>query len=62
MDDPTVRQPDTMLAARLLGWSPEIPVEEGLRRTIAWFREQDERHAFTEPPLAPERTQAILNG
>ncbi|CCI54607.1 UDP-glucuronic acid decarboxylase family protein [Nostocoides jenkinsii] len=62
VDDPTVRQPDTMLAARLLGWSPEIPVEEGLRRTIAWFREQDERHAFTEPPLAPERTQAILNG
>ena len=62
VDDPTVRQPDTTLAARLLGWSPEIPVEEGLRRTIAWFREQDERHAFTEPPLAPERTQAILNG
>lgn len=62
VDDPTVRQPDTTLAARLLGWSPQVPVEEGLRRTIAWFREQDARQAFTAPPLAPETTQQILLG
>ncbi|MFN8098206.1 MAG: UDP-glucuronic acid decarboxylase family protein [Dermatophilaceae bacterium] len=62
VDDPTVRQPDTTLAARLLGWSPQVPVEEGLRRTIAWFREQDARRAFTAPPLAPETTQQILLG
>lgn len=62
VDDPTVRQPDTTLAQALLGWSPQIPVEDGLRRTIAWFREQDERHAFSVPPLAPDLTERILAG
>jgi dTDP-glucose 4,6-dehydratase len=57
-----VRQPDTTLAQRLLGWTPQVPVEDGLRRTIAWFREQDERHAFSAPPLAPETTEQILHG
>jgi GDP-L-fucose synthase len=31
---------DTSRAARLLGWSAKTPFEEGLRRTIAWYREQ----------------------
>ncbi|MBK6887711.1 MAG: SDR family oxidoreductase [Tetrasphaera sp.] len=62
VDDPTVRQPDTTLASTLLGWAPRVPVEEGLRRTIDWFREQDARAAFGAPPLAPETTQQILNG
>lgn len=30
---------DIRKAARLLGWAPEIDVEEGLRRTVAWYRE-----------------------
>lgn len=38
VDDPTVRQPDTTRAQELLGWEPKVSVEEGLRRTIAWFR------------------------
>lgn len=62
VDDPTVRQPDTTLAQSLLGWTPQVPVEDGLRRTITWFREQDERHAFGAPPLAPETTEQILHG
>ena len=39
-DDPNVRQPDITLARRLLGWEPQISLEEGLRRTIPWFREK----------------------
>jgi dTDP-glucose 4,6-dehydratase len=39
-DDPQVRQPDITRARRLLGWEPEVPLEEGLSRTIAYFREQ----------------------
>jgi dTDP-glucose 4,6-dehydratase len=41
-DDPSVRQPDITLARSVLGWSPEVPVEEGLLRTIAWFRSHPE--------------------
>ncbi|HEU5249498.1 MAG TPA: NAD-dependent epimerase/dehydratase family protein, partial [Thermoanaerobaculia bacterium] len=35
VDDPQVRQPDITRAKQILGWEPEIPLEEGLRRTIA---------------------------
>ena len=35
VDDPQVRQPDITRAKQLLGWEPEIGLEEGLRRTIA---------------------------
>jgi len=38
VDDPTVRQPDITLARRALGWEPTIGHEEGLERTLAWFR------------------------
>jgi len=37
-DDPKVRQPDISRARRLLGWEPAVPLEEGLVRTIAYFR------------------------
>ncbi len=39
VDDPKVRQPDITLARKLLGWEPRIDLEEGLTRTIAWFRQ-----------------------
>ncbi len=38
-DDPTVRQPDIALARRELGWEPSVPLLDGLKRTIGWFRE-----------------------
>ena len=38
-DDPKVRRPDTSLARRVLGWDPQVPVEEGLRRTRDYFVE-----------------------
>jgi dTDP-glucose 4,6-dehydratase len=37
-DDPQVRQPDITRARELLGWEPDIPLEEGLRRTIESLR------------------------
>ncbi len=37
-DDPRQRCPDLSRARQLLGWEPQVPLEEGLRRTIAWFR------------------------
>ena len=37
VDDPTQRQPDISLARSILGWEPHVPLEEGLRRTAAWF-------------------------
>jgi dTDP-glucose 4,6-dehydratase len=35
VDDPQVRQPDITRAQQLLGWAPEIELDEGLRRTLA---------------------------
>jgi dTDP-glucose 4,6-dehydratase len=37
-DDPQVRQPDITRARELLGWEPEVPLEDGLRRTIENLR------------------------
>jgi dTDP-glucose 4,6-dehydratase len=39
-DDPKVRRPDISRAKAVLGWEPRIAFDEGMRRTIAWFREQ----------------------
>jgi nucleoside-diphosphate-sugar epimerase len=37
VDDPTQRKPDISLARRLLGWSPRVPLRDGLQRTMAYF-------------------------
>jgi dTDP-glucose 4,6-dehydratase len=42
-DDPKVRRPDISLARRELGWEPVVELEEGLRRTIPYFRERIDR-------------------
>ncbi len=38
VDDPKVRQPDISKARQVLGWEPKISLEEGLERTIPYFR------------------------
>jgi UDP-glucuronate decarboxylase len=52
IDDPRRRRPDISLARELLGWRPKVPLEEGLKATIAWFA--------TEGAQAPE--PAKVNG
>ena len=39
VDDPKVRQPDITQARSRLGWEPRVDTDEGLRRTVDWFRE-----------------------
>jgi UDP-glucuronate decarboxylase len=42
-DDPVRRQPDIALATAKLGWEPRIGLDEGLERTIDYFRQKLER-------------------
>ncbi len=37
-DDPQRRRPDITRARAILGWEPKVPLEDGLRETIAYFR------------------------
>ncbi len=39
-DDPQVRCPDIHRAESILGWSPKVPLSEGLHPTIDWFRRE----------------------
>lgn len=39
LDDPKQRQPDIKLAKERLNWIPEVGIEDGLKRTIAYFKE-----------------------
>ncbi len=46
-DDPVRRKPDISRARELLGWEPSVPLDEGLDRTVAYFR-----HSLRGPGLA----------
>ncbi len=37
-DDPKIRRPDITKARTLFNWEPQVSLEEGLKRTIAYFR------------------------
>jgi dTDP-glucose 4,6-dehydratase len=39
-DDPRQRQPDISKARRILGWSPQVQLAEGLEKTVAWFADR----------------------
>lgn len=50
-DDPKARRPDIAVARTVLGWEPRVPLREGLRRTIPYFRRlMEERDAGTRTP------------
>ncbi len=38
VDDPKTRQPDITKAKKILKWKPKVGLEDGLKRTIDWFR------------------------
>jgi UDP-glucose 4-epimerase len=44
------RWPSVEKAARLLGWSAQIDLDDGLAQTVSWLREQTPTHAATEAP------------
>src|SRR4051794_29013441 len=48
-DDPRVRRPDTTLAREVLGWSPRVPMVDGLTRTLEWFETQVAREPVGQP-------------
>jgi len=48
-DDPTQRRPDISLARRELDWEPKIKLEEGLGKTIAYFRDWLSTHPSGRP-------------
>lgn len=62
-DDPTRRKPDIRAAAELLGWRPSTPLEEGLPRTISYFRSRlatQESGGAAEEHVSPLPLGAIV--
>jgi UDP-glucuronate decarboxylase len=49
VDDPRRRRPDISRAQQLLGWSPQVDLEQGLRATIAWFEHEERQNAQPAP-------------
>ncbi len=43
-DDPTRRQPDISKAKKLLDWEPTISIDEGLARTLEYFKQEVQWH------------------
>ncbi|MBE3094864.1 MAG: GDP-mannose 4,6-dehydratase, partial [Actinobacteria bacterium] len=39
VDDPKVRMPDISKAKKILKWEPKVNLEEGLAKTIGWFKD-----------------------
>jgi UDP-glucuronate decarboxylase len=52
-DDPRRRRPDITRARTLLGWTPEVPLDEGLRQTAAWFAVPTNRMVAAEELARP---------
>ena len=65
-DDPKQRRPDISTAKRLLGWEPSVPLKDGLRKTIAYFKSaKDSVHTKSDrntpqktPQNTPQNTQS----
>ncbi|XP_078258698.1 UDP-glucuronic acid decarboxylase 1 isoform X4 [Rhinoraja longicauda] len=58
-DDPQRRNPDISKAKQLLGWEPVVPLEEGLNKTIDYFRKELEFQANNQyiPKPKPAKTK-----
>ena len=53
-DDPKVRQPDITRARTLLGWEPKVGLEEGLTKTLDYFRTRRSRQMAHRERPAPQ--------
>jgi nucleotide sugar dehydrogenase len=66
-DDPTVRRPDITVARTELEWEPTVAVEDGIVRTIDWFRDRsygrsdaDHLAGRLEVGISPRHTIAVI--
>ncbi len=60
VDDPKVRCPNIKIASALLGWRPKVDVEEGIRKTISFFRNRSVlKEARRRPSLRGSRCRSI---
>jgi UDP-glucuronate decarboxylase len=68
-DDPKQRKPDISFARKELGWTPKISLDEGLRKTIRYFRDEIDLTEFRPPtenqmhpdPLAKQKKNLAIN-
>lgn len=44
VDDPKIRRPNITRATTILGWKPNIDIEEGLKETISYYQDELDRH------------------
>ncbi len=51
VDDPKRRRPDIGVARQVLGWEPAVPLEDGLTRTIAWWRGDKPPQPAVQKPI-----------
>jgi UDP-glucose 4-epimerase len=47
---------DIRKARELLGWEPQTPLDRGIPKAVAWFREWRAAHPAEDRPIEPERT------
>jgi UDP-glucuronate decarboxylase len=60
-DDPMQRCPDITLAQQRLGWSPKVSLDDGLRRTIAYFQEEPAEKSGAQGERARQIYEAALS-
>ena len=51
---PFLAELGTTRARDLLGWKPQVPLEEGIPRAVAWFREHRAAHPEEDTPVVNE--------
>ncbi|HEX2047738.1 MAG TPA: UDP-glucuronic acid decarboxylase family protein [Acidimicrobiales bacterium] len=62
VDDPAQRRPDLTLARTILGWEPEIGLEEGLARTAEWFSRGRPGRPLRQAAAGPTEARGVAGG